>query len=107
MISANERSTLAPRTSGSHLRVALHVSHPRCLSLKSLLYQDVRRSPSTTVSASKHKRGYQANRTDMGQVSGCKVTADVSIGGFDLPAQSVIAAQELDGQLEQVGYFMR
>jgi hypothetical protein len=56
--------------------------------------------------ACKHKRGF-AKRPDMGQVSGCKVTTDVSLGGFDLPAQSVIAAQEFDGHFEQVGYFMR
>ena len=49
----------------------------------------------------------QAEYRDMGQASGCKVNADLRIGGFHLPAQSMIAAQELDGQFEQVGYFMR
>jgi len=53
------------------------------------------------------KCAFQADCGDMGQASGCKVNADLRIGGFHLPAQSMIAAQELDGQFEQVGYFMR
>lgn len=95
------------RSPGSQLRVVLIVLQLRRLLRRSLSQTGVGAPPCLTVSLPIRCLCPLADFTVSGQVSGCIVEQDLSIGDYSLPAQKVVAARELRGDLAAEGFSMR